>query len=211
MLYKGHLNLHHNTMLCMSIVTTRHRREQTIYIYIYIYWNTAKGRQTASTHRKTIVAWLPHKAVKSCPYIQFKTIYSTTIPYSSIKLWGEVLNVSTVFWLTTLSGRLFHSSNVIGKQLYLQLSLQLIGIKLLLFCPLVVLVGLTTYGGICRALMLFTHLQRFTNRCSCRLCCRDVHFSSWSIDVSCKLVNMTSLMRSANTPILKFKTEQNKI
>jgi hypothetical protein len=41
-----------------------------------------KGRQTASTHRKTIVAWLPHKAVKSCPYIQFKTIYSTTLPYS---------------------------------------------------------------------------------------------------------------------------------
>jgi hypothetical protein len=70
--------------------------------YIYIYWNTVKGRQTASTHRKTIVAWLPHKAVKSCPYIQFKTIYSTTLPYSSIKLWSEVLNVSTVFWLTTL-------------------------------------------------------------------------------------------------------------
>ena len=65
MLYKGHLNLHYNTMLCMSIVTTRHRRKQTIYIYIYIYWNTVKGRQTASTRRKTIVAWLPHKAVKS--------------------------------------------------------------------------------------------------------------------------------------------------
>jgi hypothetical protein len=32
---------------------------------IYIYWNTVKGRQTASTRRKTIVAWLPHKAVKS--------------------------------------------------------------------------------------------------------------------------------------------------
>jgi hypothetical protein len=31
--------------------------------YIYIYWNTVKGCQTASTHRKTIVAWLPHKAV----------------------------------------------------------------------------------------------------------------------------------------------------
>jgi hypothetical protein len=29
------------------------------------------------------VAWLPHKVVKSCPYIQFKTIYSTTLPYSS--------------------------------------------------------------------------------------------------------------------------------
>ena len=65
--------------------------------YIYIYWNTVKGRQTASTHRKTIVAWLPHKAVKGCPYIQFKTIYSTTLPYSSIKLWSEVLNASTVF------------------------------------------------------------------------------------------------------------------
>ena len=63
--------------------------------YIYIYWNTVKGRQTASTHRKTIVAWLLHKAVKSYPYIQFTTIYSTTLPYSSIKLWSEVLNVST--------------------------------------------------------------------------------------------------------------------
>jgi hypothetical protein len=46
---------------------------------------------------------------------QFKTIYSTTLPYSSIKLWSEVLNASTVFWLTTLSGKLFHSSNVFGK------------------------------------------------------------------------------------------------
>ena len=48
------------------------------FIYLFIYWNTVKGRQTASTHRKTIVSWLPHKAVKSCPYIQLKTIYSTT-------------------------------------------------------------------------------------------------------------------------------------
>jgi hypothetical protein len=51
----------------------------------------------------------PLQMRKRCPYIQFKTIYSTTLPYSSIKLWSEVLNVSTVFWLTTLSGRLFHS------------------------------------------------------------------------------------------------------
>ena len=82
---------------------------------IYIYWITVEGRQTASTHRKNSVAWLPHKAVKSCPYIQFKTIYSTTLPYSSIKLWSEVLNAFTVFWLMTLSGKLFHSSNVFGK------------------------------------------------------------------------------------------------
>ena len=47
--------------------------------YIYIAWNSVKGRQTASTHKKTIVAWIPYKAVKSCPYIQFKTIYSTTL------------------------------------------------------------------------------------------------------------------------------------
>ena len=103
------LRLHNKSTLYLGFCS-----KLTIYLFT-IYWNTVKGRQTASTHRKTIVAWLPLKAVKSCPFIQFKTIYSTTLPYSSIKLWSEVLNVSTVFWLTTLSGRLFHSSNVIGK------------------------------------------------------------------------------------------------
>ena len=107
----AYLSCKYAMQICKLTVNVIHKMP----LYIYIYWNTVKGRQTASTHRKTIVAWLPHKAVKSCPFIQFKTIYSTTLPYSSIKLWSEVLNVSTVFWLTTLSGRLFHSSNVIGK------------------------------------------------------------------------------------------------
>jgi hypothetical protein len=49
-----------------------------------ILWRAVKQHQLTG---KTIVAWLPHKAVKSCPYIQFKTIYSTTLPYSSIKQW----------------------------------------------------------------------------------------------------------------------------
>ena len=62
---------------------------------MYIYWNTVKGRQTASTHWKTSVAWLPHKAVKSCPYVQFKSIYITILPYCSIKMWSKVLNASS--------------------------------------------------------------------------------------------------------------------
>ena len=34
------------------------------FIYLFIYWNTVKSGQTASTHRKTSVAWLPRKALK---------------------------------------------------------------------------------------------------------------------------------------------------
>jgi hypothetical protein len=60
-----------------------------------------KGRQTASTHRKTIVAWLPHKAVKSCPFIQanhmISLITSSTTDPNLSSATCRTVNVMDIF------------------------------------------------------------------------------------------------------------------